>query len=305
MATSYTASGNIASMKLKGWLSNAASLSDTELCSLLQDALRSYIVPLVKRVRDEWFVSGGSTLTPNAAGRITIPNSVGSTVRTVSWLNNGTYVPLPRIEPENALPLLNSGAGQPIGYTLKGYEIQVVPANVGSVQLFIEFMDRPPSLVLDEEAGLIAEHSSLALTLAAVPLAWQSEAPTEVDLISSESPFSAVAESVEVVSLVGDVLTLTGISASLVEDGFWVSDVGTSPFPNIPIELHPLLQRSVVNELYTGWGDKRLQGSMKAQEKLEADLRATIAPRTQGSARPIVNRSGPGWGMGRWGRGGY
>jgi len=305
MATSYTASGNIASMKLKGWLSNATSLSDPELCSLLQDGLRSYIVPLVKRVRDEWFVSGGSTLTPNSAGRITIPNSVGSTVRTVSWLNNGIYVPLPRIEPENALPLLNQCAGQPIGYVLKGYELQVVPANVGSVQLFIEFMDRPASLVLDEEAGLIAEHSGLALTLAAVPLAWQTEAPTEVDIINSESPFSTVAERVEVVSLVGDVLTLTGISSALVEDGFWVSDVGTSPFPNIPIELHPLLQRSVVTELYAGWGDKRLQGSMKVQEKLEGDLRATIAPRTQGSARPIVNKSGPGWGMGWWGRGRY
>lgn len=298
MATSYTTSGNIASLKLKGWLSSASSLSDPDLCSLIEDALRSFVVPFVKRTRDEWFESGGSTLTPNAAGRLRIPPSVGSTVRTVSWLNNGVYVPLDRIEPENALPLLNQGAGQPIGFVLRGYELQVVPANVGSVQLYIEFMERPATLVLDEDAGRIESHASLVLTLEDVPLAWQSAAPTEVDIISSESPFSAVAESVEVVSLVGSVLTLTGIDAADIEDGFWVTEVGTSPFPNIPIELHPLLQRSVVTELYGGTGDKRLKASMELQTKMENELRATIAPRSQGTSRPIVNRNGPGWGFG-------
>jgi hypothetical protein len=142
------------------------------------------------------------------------------------------------------------------------------------------------------------------LTLASVPVAWQSSAPTEVDVISGDSPFSALAESVEVVSLVGSVLTLTGISASLIERGCWVANVGETPFPNIPIELHPLLQRSVITELYAGTGDKRLDGSMQLQMKLEADIKATNAPRTQGNSRPIVNRSAPGMGGG-WGVGGF
>ena len=57
---------------------------------------------------------------------------------------------------------------------------------------------------------------------------------------------------------------------------------------------HPLLQRSVISELYAGTGDKRLDSSMKLQAKLESELRSTMSPRTQGSARPIVNKSGPG-----------
>ena len=83
-------------------------------------------------------------------------------------------------------------------------------------------------------------------------------------------------------------------STSGVTAGDWATDPGTNPFPNVPIEFHPLLQRSVINEIYAGVGDKRLDASMKLQMKLEGDLRATMAPRTQGSARPIVNRSGPG-----------
>lgn len=302
MTTAYTATSNVERLKVKGWVSSATGLPDEQILDLLNDALRSYLVPFVKRARDEWFVSGGSTLTPNSAGRIRIPNSIAGTVRTVSWNNNGTLFPLDRIEPENALPLLSSGGSTPMGFVLKGYELQIVPSAVGAIPIFVEFMERPATMVQESEAGLIESHASLALTLDEVPLAWQTTAPTEVDLISGDSPYSAVAEEVEVVSLVGSVLTLTGIDATLVENGQWVADVGCSPFPNVPIELHPLLQQEVIVTLYTGQGDKRLAGAQQKQLKMERELMATIAPRAQGNARPIVNKSGPGWANGWWGR---
>ena len=291
----YTASASISRVKAKGFVSTATTLSDSELLEWLDDSLRSYIVPFVKTVRDEWFVSGTEAVTPDANARIPMPNSVASTIRLITWNNNGTPIPLVRIEPENAFMYQgNNASNQPYGYMLKAYEIQVLPTNIGSVSVRIDFMERPAQMVLEEDAGLIASHVGLALTLDSVPLAWQSETPSTVDIISNESPFVAVASDVTVVSLVGSVLTLSGIDSALVENGFWVSDVGTSPYPNVPIEFHPLLQRSVISELYAGTGDKRLDSSMKLQAKLESELRSTMSPRTQGSARPIVNKSGPG-----------
>ena len=304
MATPYTATSNLEALKLKAWTSTASSLTDVQLLTLLEDALRSYVVPFVKRLRDEWFVSGGSTLTPNAAGRITIPNSVGSTVRTVSWNNNGVLVPLDRIEPESALSMLSAGGSTPVGYVLKGYQLQLVPAGVGSVQVFIEFMERPPTLVLEESAArATATGAGSTVSLVSVPVAWQSSVPARVDIISGESPFSVLYSDVAVASFVATLgassVTFSSFNAALVTAGMWLADVDRSPFPNIPIELHPLLQQSVITTLFAGQGDKRLKGSMELQQKLEADLRATIAPRTQGSARPIVNKSGPGWATGR------
>ena len=291
----YTASASISRVKAKGFVSTATTLSDSELLEWLDDSLRSYIVPFVKTVRDEWFVSGTEAVTPDANARIPMPNSVASTIRLITWNNNGTPIPLVRIEPENAFMYQgNNASNQPYGYMLKAYEIQVLPTNIGSVSVRIDFMERPAQMVLEEDAGLIASHVGLALTLDSVPLAWQAETPSTVDIISNESPFVAVASDVTVVSLVGSVLTLSGIDSALVENGFWVSDVGTSPYPNVPIEFHPLLQRSVISELYAGTGDKRLDSSMKLQAKLESELRSTMSPRTQGSARPIVNKSGPG-----------
>lgn len=303
MTTPYTASSNLEALKLKAWTSTASSLTEPQLLALLNDSLRSYVVPFVKKLRDEWFVSGGSTLTPNAAGRITIPNSIGSTVRTVSWNNNGTLVPLDRIEPENALPMLSGGGSTPIGYTLKGYQLQIVPAGVGGVQVFVEFMERPATMVLEESAAVAtADGSGASVDVDEVPVAWQESAPEAVDIISAESPFSTLYAGVEVASIVNNTITFATFDASLVEAGMWLADVGSSPFPNIPVELHPLLQQDVICTLFSGLGDKRLKGAADKQLKLETDLRATIAPRTQGNARPIVNKSGPGWATGRWGR---
>lgn len=292
---SYTASASIARIKSKGFVSTATTLSDAEVLEWLDDSMRSYIVPFLKKVRDEWFVSGSEDVTPDSNARIPVPNSVASTIRTITWNNNGAPTPLVRVEPENSfLYQRANGGNQPYGYMLKAYEIQILPTNIGSVSVHIDFMERPPAMVLESDAGLISSHSGLALTLSAVPLAWQSSTPSTVDLISSESPFKTVASDVAVSSLSGSVLTLSGISSSLVEDGFWVSDPGTNPFPAVPIEFHPLLQRSVITELYSGTGDKRIDSSMKLQKKLEDELSRTMAPRTQGSARPIINKNSVG-----------
>lgn len=299
---SYTASGSVARIKLKGFVSASGSLGDSDVLAELNDALRTDIVAFLKSVRDEWFVDGTESVTPDSDGRIVMPNSVASTIRAIWWNNNGQLTPLTRIEPEASFAYINNGAGQPAGYMLRGYGIQILPNNVGSVSIKLDFMDRPPEMVLEEDAALISGVGGAALTLDSVPLAWQSETPDAVDIISSDSPYSAVVESAGVVSLVGSTLTL-GASFDDIESGFWVSDVGTSPFPNIPVELHPLLQQYVICTLGQSFGDARLGGWEKRLMQLEEKLRVLVAPRTQGSARPLLNPSAPGAriGRGRWG----
>lgn len=305
MSLEYTASASIRRLKLKGWISSSGSLSDSDCLELLNDSMRSYLVPFLKKVRDEWFVTGLENAQSDSDGRIPLPNSIASTIRTIAWQSGGgVYVPLARVEPENQFYFLNRGAGQPYGFMLQGYHIQLLPNNVGSVPVRIQFMERPATMVLEEDAGRIGSHAGLVLTLTEVPLAWQSETPDTVDLISQESPFTAIATEVNVVSLVGNDLTLSGIDSADITDGDWVADVGCSPYPTVPIEFHPLLQRDVITELCVGLGDKRLDGARKKQELMEGDLRATMSPRAQGSMRPIVNRQGPGmrgWGGIGWG----
>lgn len=303
MSEQYTASASLARIKLKGWQSASGSMSDADMLAELNDALRTDVVAFLKAVRDEWFVDGTESVTPDSDGRVTMPNSVASTLRTVSWDNNGRYVPLPRIEPETALGYLNTGAGVPCGYVLRGYGLQILPNNVGSVTIRLEFMERPTEMVLEEDAGFVESQAGGVLTLADVPLAWQTTAPTEVDLVSADSPFSTIDNPLHgswaVSSLVGNTLTLVGDPSSLIDGDIWVSDVGTSPYPNIPVEFHPLLQQYVICTIGGALGDKRLDGWSKRLGQLEGKLRSLMAPRVTGSGRPILNPSAPGMAMAR------
>ncbi len=299
-----TFSDLIATLKLASFVSTTSSLTAPDILKLANRSYRSYIVPFLKTLRDEWQVSKVDySATTDSSGRVAIPNSVASTVRTVAWNNNGRLIPLSRIEPENAFAYQRASS-VPAGFMLKGYELQILPIQSSAWPIVIAYMKRPPIGVLEEDAGEIDSHVSLALTLGAVPLEWQASAPTAVDLISSESPFSPVAESVAVVSLVGSVLTLTGIDPALVVDGFWVADVGASPYPNLPIELHPLLELDVICTLLgTIAGDKRLKPAKDDRDAMRKDMLALMAPRSQGSIRPIVNRNAVGMGgYGWWNR---
>lgn len=299
----YTASDAVARIKAKGFVSTNTSLTDPEVLEWLNDSLRSYVVPFLKTVRDEWFVSGSEDVTPDANARIPMPNSIASTIRLITWNNNGRPVPLVRIEPENAFMYQGTNGGnQPYGYMLRAYELQLLPTNVGSVSVHIDFMERPADMVLEEDAAEVTiDGVSSSVTVASVPLAWQDVAPASVDIISPDSPFTVAYADVAVdgVNASAKTVTFSSLDATLVTAGMWLTDVGTNPFPNVPIEFHPLLQRSVITELYSGTGDKRLDASMKLQTKLEGDLRRTMAPRTQGSPRPIVNRNAVGMRSGR------
>lgn len=299
MENDYTTQALIDRVTLKAYTAESSSLSPQQIINLANDSLRSYLVPLTQTLREEWWVGKRDiVLTTDARGEVTVPDSVASTLRTVAWNNAGIITPLTRIEPEAAFAYLSQSGNLPVGFELRGYTLKVLPV-VPGIALHLTAMLRPPQMVLTAEAAEVVSDAGAALTLEDVPMAWQSEAPTEVDLISGVSPFSKL-DTYDVASLntVTKVLTLT--VTPVLADETWVADVGGSPFANVPIELYPLLEIDVVASLFQALGDKRLKGIMERKKELEDFASRTMAPRTSGNARPIVNPSAPGMARG-WG----
>lgn len=306
-ANSYTVDELVARIALKAFTSTASSLTPQQIVDLANDSLRSYIVPLASTLREEWWV--GKTdivVTTDASGSVAVPDSVASTLRTVAWSNGGILTPLTRIEPESSFAYLPASGNLPVGFELRGYTLRVLPV-VSGVVLHLTAMLRPPQMVLDDDAAEIASRVGTALTLDAVPLAWQEVggAPEQVDVVRNTSPFSVVA-TLDVVSLVGSVLTVSSVSTeagAALDAGGWVADVGYSPFANVPIELYPLLEQDVVCTIYQGVGDKRLKGAAERKKELEGAARRMMAPRAAGNSRPIVNPNAPGMRNGGYGWG--
>jgi hypothetical protein len=171
--------------------------------------------------------------------------------------------------------------------------------------LYLSAMLRPPQMVLNDNAGEVESNVTTALTLDEVPLAWQEVGgtPDEVDLISARSPFSRV-ETLEVVSLVGNVLTVAAVSTTAqaaIDAGAWVADVDCSPFANVPVELYPLLEQDIICVVFAAVGDKRLKGAQDRKQELEGAAKRIMSPRASGNARAIVNSAAPGMRNGGYG----
>ncbi len=303
----YTVQALIDRVTLKAFTGTSGSLTPQNLVDFANDSLRSYLVPLTQTLREEWWVCKTDLVADtDSDGSVVLPDSVASTLRTVAWNNAGQLCPLTRIEPENSFQYLNMQGNLPVGFELRGYTLVVLP-KVPGIELHLTAMLRPPQMVLPSDAAEITSSAGPALTLTSVPLAWQASTPASVDLVLGDSPFLVIG-TFTVVSLVGSVLTLSStpaIPAGLTTPlhRAWVSDPGTSPFASVPVELYPLLEQDVIEQLFGALGDKRLGGAEKRKKQLEDFAKRTMGPRTSGNARPIVNPSAPGMRslMGYWG----
>lgn len=301
----YTTAALINRITLKSNTSTSSSLSPQEILDLANDSLRSYLVPLLEELRDEWFISKTDiVLTTASDGSIALPDSVASSLRTVAWNNAGYITPLTRVEPENSFQYLSQQGQLPCGFMLRGYTLFVLP-KTPSIEMHISAMFRPAQMVPTTDAAEISSAVGATLVLDSVPAEWQATAPTQVDVISGTSPFQSVG-TFDVLSLTVSTKTLVLASAPSFTGEAWVSDVGTSPFASVPIEFYPHLEADVRVELFTALGDKRLPSAEKRRDALEQRLRVAAAPRTQGNSRPIVNPNAPGmraawgyWGFGR------
>lgn len=293
MESDYTTQKLIDRVALKAFVSSSTSLTPQQILDLCNDSLRSYVVPLVNSLREEFWVGKEDiTLTTDANGAVTVPDSFASTLRTVAWNNGGVLTPLTRIEPENSFQYLAVGGSQPAGFELRGYTLVVLP-KVSGITLHLAAVMRPPQMVSVDDAAEVASQAGPVLTLESVPLDWQSTAPTEVDLVSGASPFSVI-DTFGVVSLDSALGELTLDETPVLGASTWAADVGGSPFANVPVELYPLLEVDVVATLYQALGDKRLKGILERKKELEGLVQRSMGPRTQGNARVIVNPSAPG-----------
>jgi hypothetical protein len=304
VANDYTTQKMIDRIGVKAMLSTSSALSTQQLVDLLNDSLRTYIVPFTAKLREEWWVGAVDIVAyTDANGMIVLPDTVAQSLRTVSWMNSGVLVPLSRVEPENSFGYLPFTSNVPTGFQIRGNTMQVLPKSQG-IEVHITAMLRPPSMVLTENAALVSSFAgtvgaTYTFNLSSVPLEWQSALPAQLDLISGVSPF-VVPGTVTVASLVGSLLAVNVAGYPSVYPAVgtpseqWFSDVGTSPLPSVPPELVSLLEQDVICALHAANGDRRLAGAEKRREQMETDLKAVMAPRTTGNARVIVNHSAPG-----------
>ena len=269
--------------KIEAIPSSSNTFTDADLTELLNMELQSYVVPVIQKVREEYFVIvENQVLVGNA---ITIPPAaIGLRLRDIAiWDESGqalTFIPM--LSPEE----LNNG--NMFGYTLRNEQVIFNMVTPG-VTLAISYFKRPNDLTVTDYCIVTAKLGGNQVTVNGMPAEWVGT--ESVDIIGKTVPF--IGKSTEVTATITNstTITLPAGDYAKVAVGDYIAATGYSPVPQyIPVEAHTLLIQSAALRCLQSLGDR--DGWKVSSQKLgrmEADLISLITPRVVSQYKKIVN----------------
>lgn len=283
-----------------------------DFTDLANDTLQGEVVPMMMSMREEYFVEFEDIPTPDTR-RFTIPkNTTANKVRTVAYVQQGSplvLVNLPRIDLD-----VIAGYGFMNYRTLAGFYVQddeiclypdtSVPTGT---QIRVYFFRRTLNLAAPDQFGRVTDIDTVTntLTLDSIPFTWV--VGDKLNSVSSEPPrFKTTNEEMTVVSISNPTVEVDSVEG--VSIGDYVSYMGYSAIPQVPIEAHPYLAQLTASKCLESLGDSDgMQVALNRAQTLKEGLMVLMSQRVDGSVKKIVSAWGGlrvGSGLGRWGRGG-
>lgn len=269
--------------------SSQALFTPTKLVLMLDDELKTRIVPFMMAIREEWYVT---TLDYTGDGTTTVypipSDAVGSKLRDVAiWGtgNNGN------LQMENNVPRLDPDSlyDANFGFYVQNNNIVFYPHAVDNNKTIrFTYFKRVDDLVETTAAAQISVIASNTVDTSATPPS-TFVTGASVQIISSSSPFKPVFEST-ISTVVGSTITFADTVTDAVV-GDWVCLAGQSVFPQTPIELIPCLCEAVVVKCLEALGDTDgMQSAMANYQQMELSARSTLSPRVDGAVKKIMHR---------------
>lgn len=316
MAREYTADELIAIVRRRAFLPDTNSLGtqDADILAALNEEMLTELVPLVIRVREEYFVVRERVAATATDGRHRINGrAIGVKLRDVAYVGNGSTtarVPLTYIHPEEDPGDLSTSTGYPGGFFIEGNNVVLSP-NLGAGTnglLELPFFFRPGELVLQSAVRKItAVNTTLKrVTVASSPSTWTTSDKFDIhsgksgaeihlwDLTPDGSPASTTTVTFN------EAIDGSSFGTFTAEVGDYLCLAEQAALPGLPRELHPILAQAVVVQLVESLGDVEMfQIQERRLETMKRDILPIIENRVEGRPRKIVGRDAPLWGSTR------
>lgn len=314
MTNPYLTSEFMASLKYRGFLPNTpATSSNSELLRLATEEARTYIMALLKSVREEYGVYSTDVDLEAGTDTYTIPvRASGQALRHVAYVDSTGYeIPLNAVDPANrSLDFGRQTTGEPAAYVLQGNHLIVLPTPDAGYTLRLKYLARPNRLVYPTAVGQITaintgtractlqipEYTDLNGVLvdadATVPDTFTSNAT--YDFVRGEPGFESLAID-QSATVASNVLTFSSALPDDLAVGDFVCLAGESPIPQIPVECHELLaQRLAYKEAAVTTSPKAKALKVELDE-MRKDVMTLLTPRVSSASRVMVYRHGPGF----------
>lgn len=281
--------------------SSTTGTADSDILALATFEMHAGLVPRLRKVREEWFVTSTDLTIQNGVSTYAIPTrSIAGSLRDV-WLvmADGSSRYFPR-EDLSAIPgtylAVPTASGSPVCFYLQGNNLVLFPApgatNLGTLRLFYEF--RPNDLCAVSAAGIVSSVNTTTgvVTLTgAVPSGITTSTPC--DLVNGNPHFETKAFSLTPTAVSGSTVTFTPASLpATLAAGDYVTLAGQAPVAQLPYELHPVLEQRTVAKVLEALGDIQKAGlAMAKAQELEDAAFINLTPRVSGKPKRVINRT--------------
>lgn len=299
----YNTDSLIAAVKRKTHLptNSQPTFSDQDIIDFANEELSSGVVPQLLSVRENYFAITKQVNLTLGQSQYEIPyRAIGQQIIDI-WFygNDGTRRVLTMIDYSQA-PLYfyqNNLNGNPQAFSIIGNNIEVYPTPATtSGYLQITYSVSPGILVLSTDCAQIVaiDRTNSAVTITPTPGTLNYSSGTKIDLIRGESGYNVLGLDVVIDSVTANdiILTSTDLPDNL-EIGDWVANKNTSPFPQIPAELHPILLQRVEVKLLEAMADPRLQTAQAKLEEIEKKSYTMLADRAKDHSFKVMNPWSP------------
>jgi hypothetical protein len=287
---SFTTTDLLASVRRRAGIpAAAATYTAAEILAIADEEMRSYLVPMLLKVREDfWLANQDIPLTSDALTYRIPYRAVGGKLSEVYAVSSeGKPTNLPRIRYSDLVDT-------DFGFYLDAGSVTLVtrdgdPTRFGT-SLRLSFYARPNALIETSAAAVVSSFNPTAKTITLVSAPASFTGRTAWDVIRAKPGFDFLGIDAAG-SISGSTITFTSALPHDLEAGDYVCLPEQSPVPQIPAELHPLLaQKVAVKVAESRQMTERLQSLREELVRMEKDAPTLITPRVDGEATKVVSR---------------
>lgn len=275
---------------------------DDKILDILNEQLEVGLLDTLLTLNEEHLVTY-TDLSPIPADnsfRVVIPSrAIGSKLRDISQVMGNTFYEMSRITLEDLPAYRNTQGYQYTGsrlFYVEGDEIVILPSSSISGVMRCFFHLRPNIITLEKNCAQITSinRETGVIEFSTIPNNYVSL--TQIDFVQNKNPNKILAFdiSVQSVNISQRMVTVdpTSIPKRLAV-GDWVCEPDTSPYPNVPTELHPLLAQRAAVFILEALGDNENLNQAKATlSTMQMSVQKLLDDRVEGAPRKIKSRHG-------------
>lgn len=297
----YTTADLLDSLKVRGAVSSTGALFTTaRLLALCTDEMRDYLLPLVLKVRENYYQWDDDTAL-NATGKYPIHSRATGGKLDDVFLIDASPTPTRKTDltllTESELQDYGATPGDRPGIYVKRNHIFLVPAG-GLPWSYIrqQFFLRPGKFVETDDCAQVSaiNTSTKVVTCTTVPSSWTTG--DLFDFIQAEPHFDTLGISKAISAITTGASGTLTFSAALPDDlevGDWLCLENETCIVQAPPEFHSILAQRVANVCLKTLGrDVPLKNGEADLVRLEHGISGLISPRVNREGKKLVNRTG-------------